>query len=143
MSRTVVYPQVDSGSRSGAATPGDTYEDKLLKYVPVEVVAFYAVVYASVQQEADWLKWLILALGVFGTVGYLAARSDRSRPPRWYFYVLSVIAFLAWALGTSSVGQDLFAFPDAAAKIMLPSGVFAVPLVDELLTRRAMPGSAT
>lgn len=142
MSRTVVYPQGEPGSRAGAVA-GDTYEDKLLKYVPVEVVAFYAVVYASVQREADWLKWFILLLGVFGTVGYLVARSDRSRPPRWYFYVLSVIAFLAWALGTSSVGQDLFAFPDAAAKIMLPSGVFIVPLVDELLTRRAMPSPTT
>jgi hypothetical protein len=42
---------------------------------------------------------------------------------------------LAWALGTSSVGQDLANLPDYVSKLAVLSAVFLVLMIDELLTK--------
>jgi hypothetical protein len=109
--------------------------DKLVKYIPGEVIGFYVLAYAYVQVGPDWAQWLVLGLAVVGTPAYLFARSDSTNPPRWFYYVLAVLAFVGWALGTSSVGADLFGLPDFVSTLAVFLAVFLIPLADELLTR--------
>jgi len=137
MPRTIVYPRAAkrAAAAGGSASAPDELSEKLLKYIPGEVIAFYVPIYALVPKEPAWGRWLILALAALGGLGYLIARADKTAPPRFYFYVLAVVAFLAWALGTSTVGTDLWALPDWVNRVAIPAAVFLVPMVDEVLTR--------
>ena len=143
MQRTIVYPLPPHSNRAAMAaagnpqpaSPPDRYGDKLVKYIPAEVIGFYVSVYALVQQKGIWAQVLILVVCLFGTIGYLLMRADPAHPPRMYFYVLAVVAFLAWALGTSTLGQDTVNLPDYISKLAVLSAVFLVPMIDELLTK--------
>jgi hypothetical protein len=137
MPRTIVYPRVAkrAAAAGGSASQPDELSEKLLKYIPGEVIAFYVPMYALVPKEPAWGLWSILTLGAVGVLGYLFARADKTAPPRFYFYILAVVAFLAWALGTSTVGTDLWALPDWINRGAIPTSVFLIPMIDEVLTK--------
>jgi len=50
---------------------------------------------------------------------------------------LAGIAYCCWAIGTSGSVADLLGIDDTGAGIILGAAVFVIPLVDEILTRRA------
>ena len=142
MARTIIYPQ---GKAAWNAQTDDDYASKLLKYIPAEVIAFYAPAYAlTIDNKIAWLQILFLFVGAGGTVGYLFVRHKRENPVEikpFYFFALGLISFLIWAVGTSSVLQDVllllnpkFVVPELASKAILSTGVFVIPLLDELLT---------
>ncbi len=141
--RTVVYPLPGAADAAvkgqSAQQQSDNYGDKLVKYIPAEVIAFFLPAYtlAAKLQNLWWVGWLILVLSTLALIGYLLLRSDQNNPPHWYFYILSVGAFLAWAVGTSSAGVDLFHLDQSeiTGKLIVMGAVFLIPLVDELLTR--------
>jgi len=135
MTRSVVYPRSGKGAAAAAGPPPDDLVTKLLKYIPGEVIAFYVPIYALVPKDLAWGLWLVVLLSAAGTVGYLWVRADRTSRPRAYFYVLAVVAFFCWALGTSTVGGDLWRLPEWLGHAAIPIGVFIVPLVDEILTK--------
>lgn len=137
MPRTVVYPRAAkrAAAAGGAQSKPDELSEKLLKYIPGEVLAFFVPVYALVPKEPKWGLWAVLVVGAVGGVGYLFAQADKAAPPRFYFYLLSIVAFLAWTLGTSTVGTDLGALPDWISHAAIPAAVFLVPMIDEVLTR--------
>ena len=151
MSRSVVYPtrttqkttpeSTPAGSQatSNGGDPGDGFGDKLLKYIPAEVIAFYVTGYVLAGMVNELVQWVVLVSGFLGTAGYLIARADTAKPPKWYFYLLAAASFLAWACGTSTVGTDLFNWPTASAeatgKLIVTSAVFLIPLLDGLLTK--------
>jgi hypothetical protein len=155
MSRNVVYPRPTSvitrsfdaiedaeapAPTAPAATPEkpDSYSEKLLKYIPAEVIAFFLPAYALVQDPSKpkAYKWLALGFGLVGTLGYLKARADQENPPRWYFYILSAFSFMIWAVGTTQA-RELFGLEDDISKFFVLVGVFLIPLIDELLTKRS------
>jgi hypothetical protein len=165
MPRTVVYPpragQRDAGKAVAAAAPSpergevpkapapqpptkeDGLGDKLMKYIPAEVIAFYVSGYVLAGSLGGKARWAVLLVCLFGTPAYLFIRADRVNPPRWYFYVLATLSFLAWAAGTSTVGADLFGWADPTnpqkaeimGKFIVTAAVFLIPLTDELLTK--------
>ncbi len=159
MVRTVVYRQpvqaqnpipemanprtsnVDPPPPPASTAPKDEFGDKLVKYIPAEVIAFFLPAYA-LAKSADpaglaWLPYALVVVAGLGLVGYLLIRAPKDNPPRWYFYVLSVVAFLAWIAGTSAAGADVFHLVqvEITGKLILMAAVFAIPLLDELLTR--------
>jgi hypothetical protein len=150
MIRTVVYPR--KGDRPGAVPqstvevddqPPDDYKAKLVKYVPAEVIAFYIPAYALASKSGsvaagsrgETAQIVVIIISILGLIGYLFLRSDKSSPPRPYFYLLSVLAFLAWAIGTSSVGQDVFHLPETLNEFTVLAAVFLIPMLDDLITR--------
>ena len=157
MIRTVVYTPAPStavprdalleGEPPPATDPdaaaADKYADKLLKYIPAEVIAFYTPIYAYVKSNvgdpadpavlAPLPLAFVLIISIVGVLGYLVVRRDPKTPPRWYFYALAAVAFVAWAIGTSTVGQDVFGFPEWWDKLILLVGIFLIPLIDELI----------
>lgn len=152
MPRTVVYPSpVTQRTLTEVMAPdtvapqmneppkADGFADKLLKYIPAEVIAFFVSGYVLAGQLGKTAEWVVLVVCLLGTPAYLFVIADKVKPPRWYFYVLAMLSFLAWAAGTSTVGDDLFHWstdkPEILGKFIISAAVFLIPLTDELLTR--------
>lgn len=156
MIRTVVYPTATpGGDQRNAVAPDapqetpkeDNYADKLVKYIPAEVIGFFVPTYAlATQVSGHWAQWLVLGLCALGTVGYLIIRAPKDAPPRLYFYVLALLSFFAWAIGTSDALIDLLRFGDQnsaklVGKLIVAAAVFLIPLTDSLLTKLLPPPS--
>lgn len=115
--------------------PGDPYVDRLTKFIPAEIIAFFAPLAALVAGRTS----LLIAAGVIGllaTPAYLwitARKLEEQQKPRLHFYFLSSIAFIAWALATSELGK-IFGLDAIATSFMLGVTVFLIPLLDLLFT---------
>lgn len=140
MSRAILYAGESQRVRaSGAdgAEGGDALPDKLVKYVPAEVLAFFVPTYANLPESAHSWAWAVFAVGLVGTVLY--ALATRLRDPGtigpWYYYVLCAVAFVGWAVSATTVGTDLFGIDHAITPAILSTTVLLVPLIDELVTR--------
>lgn len=153
MSRVVIYPSASSAPQKpgtihfggpgasarepeGAGTIPDGYAEKLMKFVPAEVVAFFAPM-AALVQDRPLLMVAAAVVGLAATPAYLVAAArnlpSEQRPPLHY-YILSSIAFVAWALGTSDLGA-LAGLDSIATAFTLGVTVLLIPLADSVLTR--------
>jgi hypothetical protein len=141
MPRAIVYPPRarDGEIVAGRRTPND-YADKLAKYVPAEVLSGFLLLVAMAEQSKDPQQLLITCFiaGLVMTPIYLAIAGLKSAPrqqkQRWYSYILSIIAFVGWAVGTrSSMARLLYLEPEIGSFILAVI-VFAVPGIDQLLT---------
>lgn len=121
----------------------DEFESKLIKYIPAEVISFYAAVYALIPKSRaesgslDHLALVIIVLlvGALLTPGYLFIRRDKANPPRPYFYALAILAYVFWTAGVSSVVKDLLGIDNEwLSKFIFLLGVFLVPFFDELVS---------
>lgn len=143
MSRAILYPGETQRVRAAAAggegggDGGDALPDKLVKYVPAEVLAFFVPTYANLPESARAWSWVVFGIGLIGTVLY--ALATRLRDPGtigpWHYYVLCAVAFVGWAVSATTVGTDLFGIDPAVTPAILSTTVLLVPLVDELVTR--------
>lgn len=134
MSRTVV-PRSEQVRGSGGDV-GEPLPEKLVKYVPAEVLAFFIPATAAIGNGREGLLWAAILLAAAGTPAYFyvhAQSLSTQKRPRWFFYVLAVISLLAWAVGTSAHTANLLGLDDVAAGFVLTAAVFIVPLVDSLL----------
>jgi hypothetical protein len=93
--------------------PGDKYNDRLIKYIPAESIAFYTFVdkllsgYYGLNDKgeptktaADWLfataPITLLLVGMAGTFAYMWTRRLSNQP--WAMHaIISTIAFALWA----------------------------------------------
>jgi hypothetical protein len=162
MIRTVVHRVPKLAETKGAAdgapaspspkeAPQDQFGDKLVKYIPAEVIAFFLPAYALVEpfrkdghlEDLQWLPYVLVVAGFFGVMGYLFIRAPKENPPRPYFYILAGLAFLAWAAGTSAASSDVFHLikPEISGKLIVFAAIFLIPLIDEILTRRLSSSS--
>lgn len=117
------------------APPVDDYKDKLVKFVPAEVVAFFAPI-ASLVRERPALLIFSALLGLIATPAYLwvtAKKLDPGLRPPLHNYVLSTVAFGVWALATSDLGAMVHMDPVVSA-FTLGATVFLVPLIDSVLS---------
>ena len=140
--RTVV-PRSRKLRGAGDAQP-DGFPQKLIKYVPAEVLAFFVPATAALGPTREGLLWVAVAVAVIGTPGYLFLQSRALSPaeqPRLAFYALAVIAFLCWAVGTSTSVAGLVGLDEIEAGFLLAAAVFLVPLIDgvidEIIDRRS------
>jgi hypothetical protein len=124
------------GSQSGK----DSYLEKIVKYVPAEIVTLTTLAVAAFQPSAGEIWWIIL-VGALANVLYLfgTALADKTTPmPRFYFYPLSILAYALWAAaiipefgekvgigGSNAETEQTFALALAA---------FLVPLLDSIFT---------
>jgi hypothetical protein len=140
-----------AASGATAQPQADSLQTKLVKYVPVEVVSVSAAGFAAFNPTGNWI-WFGMALGVIANVVYLFVAAVQStdathQRPRWYFYLLSAVAFVVWSIATISSIQGSLHLTEAKASFILFAGAFGIPLLDSLfgvldLTIRA-PKAAT
>lgn len=101
-------------------SPGDDYQDRLVKYIPAESVALYAFTdklltsYYGIDAAGRtalppdavlaWLPWALFLLGLLGTPAYLWRQRVPGHP--WALHaIIGTVAFLLWAY---TLGGSLF-----------------------------------
>lgn len=136
-------PPPPSGAAAGGPPGGgppsgeDGYLDKLVKYVPAEVVAVFAPT-AAVLGNRHGLLIALAIVCLLATPGYLfltAQNQPANLQPLPHYYVLATIAFVAWALGVSQDLDKLFGLDGIVVAFILTAAVVLIPLVDGLLAK--------
>jgi len=134
------YPTAAGALEGGQTNPPDGFPEKLAKYVPAEVLAFYVPALGLTGVRTDHVALLLLtAVGVVGTVLYLvvaARKQPGSNAPVW-FYALAALAFLGWAIGTVPEVAGLTGLSAGVVSLVLPISVFLIPGIDEAITTRS------
>jgi hypothetical protein len=112
----------------------DGYLDRLVKYVPADVIAFYLAVQAGVANLPDGQKpfgaWVVFLAFLAGTWLWLRKAGVKHRTQ----LLLSVAAFAVWVFATG--GGPLAGTPEGRAlaaawgPIVVPTFTFAVALVE-------------
>lgn len=123
-------------ARAGSTAAKDTVPTKLVKYVPVEVVTIAAGGFAAFKPTGNWL-WGSLAAAAVVNVLYLfttAAADPKVPRPRFYFYLLSGLAVVVWAIATIKPVQVAMHLTTDKAAYILVAGTFAIPLLDSFFT---------
>lgn len=137
MSRTIVY----STSKEGDRGP-DGVASKIAKYVPAEMVTLATFFFSAFTISRAWV-WVVLLVGAALNALYLFATSRRAtdtHAPRWWFYALSGLAFIPWALATIDVVAKTVGLQGAASDangrraFVLFAATFVIPLIDELFS---------
>ena len=119
----------------------DGYLDKIAKYVPAEIVTLTTLAFAALTPRSNAVWWLVAggaianALYLYGTA---LSASAKTPMPRWYFYPLSGLALVLWAIAvigpvSSKVG---ISGSNATTKktFVLAVAAFLVPLLDTIGT---------
>lgn len=148
MARTIVYsrPVPDGMGRPVRRQKEDDYGVKLAKYVPAEVLAFFLPTTALAGDRKDYIL-AICVIGLIGTLLYLGVAAyrekDLSKRPLPHFYVLAVVAFVAWALGSSSAVDKALGVDQTLAALILAAVVFLLPGLDIVLATWTRRGEGT
>jgi hypothetical protein len=127
------------GNGSQAATariPHDGYTDKLTKYVPAEVLSFFAPTVSLIGERPE-LVFAAAGVGLLATPGYLwrtAQNKPEKEKPLPHFYLLAAISFVVWAVATTRLGS-LIGLDQTVTAFILAATVFVLPLLDDLLAR--------
>lgn len=104
MGRRIVSVKYESGESSPRV---DSYFDRLLKYIPADVVGAWLTANGLIQSAGDdvpklGLLWLTFALGLAATAGWtLDQTREPKKKPAWTQTMISTGAFGVWifALG--------------------------------------------
>jgi hypothetical protein len=107
----------------------DSYREKLVKYIPAEVVALYLtldVICRSNPTERG-LRWFILVFGCVATPLYLW-RIQRVR--KWVQLLVSTAAFVVWTFALGGPFVSLSWYKAIYGALLLPIFTFLVPLID-------------
>jgi hypothetical protein len=114
--------------------PNDSYRERLIKYVPVETIALFIVLYGITYYLYGTESWYpvvarwILILGFLGTVLYLWKVENITDVVQ---LGISAIGFLIWvcALGVITVAALPF-YNAIVAGLFLFAYIFLAPLID-------------
>jgi hypothetical protein len=131
---------IEDGTQSGK----DSYLEKIVKYVPAEIVTLTTLAVAAFQPAGGTIWWIVI-VGALANVLYLfgtALASSTTPLPRWYFYPLSILAYAVWAAAIiPEFGQKVGIGGDNAQteqSFALALGAFLVPLLDSIFTNMAV-----
>lgn len=134
MSRSVITyehsldatPKLAKKAGAPASPPEDTYKDRLLKYIPGEVVTLYLTL-TAIQATATgapwWLGWAIFLVCTAGTWFYLRVVlivRDRTQ------LIISTISFVVWVFALGGPFKDLSWYMPIFGGLLLPAYTFFV-----------------
>ena len=117
----------------GAETPApaaDDYKDRLLKYIPAEVIALYITLTTMVESIPDtpgWLPWAIFAFGLGATWLYLWRVGKVHKTLQ---LAISVGAFFVWAFAMGGPFELTSWYQPYYGALLLPIYTFLVPIVE-------------
>src|SRR4051812_28798645 len=132
MARTVVYKE-KLGAEGGDARV-DGLREKIVKYVPAELLAFWVPYAAADQKPSDVKLALIAMVALAPLVAFSFAQTvEPERRPILTFYPLTSLAALAWAGGTSSVAADLLNMSTDRGRLWLGIATIGIPIIDTAL----------
>ncbi|MFL5538295.1 MAG: hypothetical protein ACJ8J0_04855 [Longimicrobiaceae bacterium] len=132
----------DSGSASAGGRPTpppgpvpvpDDYKDRLLKYIPGDVIALYvaldgivSTVVAGGQVSVATLRWIILAFVAAVTPLYLWRVAKVKKPAQ---IAISFVALLVWAFYLGGPFRTLSFYQPVYGALLFPAFTFLVPML--------------
>jgi hypothetical protein len=131
---TTGQPKGDENNDVRTKQEPDKFPDKLAKYIPAEMLAFFLPFSAAGQERGILIAALVA--GCIVTPGYLFITAKKNNPdqmPRFYYYILASVAFAVWAQATSDLGC-IVGLSKTWSSFLLTGGVLLIPGVDELVT---------
>ena len=94
---------------AGAPVPGgqvDGYFDKVVKYVPADVIAAWTAAVAVIKAAPTiptWVLLICLAVGLAATCWWTLRQTDApNQPPAYKQAIVATIAFLVWVLSSAT-----------------------------------------
>lgn len=130
MSRQITYRQKGNGSVfQGSSVDGlkeDGYSEKLLKYIPAEILTLYVTLDSVAKSASDFptiMHWVIFILGLIATYAYGNKILKIASVPQ---LCLSTVAFFVWTL---SIGGpfEIIGTPEWVGAMILPIFTFTIP----------------
>jgi hypothetical protein len=115
---------------------------QIVKWIPVEVIAFYEAVMAAITDDKsdDLRLWLSLAGLVICGLWIAFATKPEDKGYAWRQIILAMLAFVFWAVGVQSeVMQRTFGWPPVASTLTLLFGTMLLPIFDGILTKLGVP----
>jgi hypothetical protein len=112
-----------------ASSPAaDGYNDRVLKYIPAEVVTLYLSVDGLVRAKphSPGLSWGLFAFGLLATVLYLRFSAGVTKPMQ---LVVSAVAFCVWAITIGSPSSHIPGYDAIYGAIALPVFTFLAGLI--------------
>jgi hypothetical protein len=122
-------PVVEAPAPAAAAAPApDGYNDRVLKYIPAEVVTLYLSVDGLVRakQNSAALSWGLFAFGLLATILYLRFSAGVTKPLQ---LVVSAVAFCVWAISIGSPSTYIPGYDAVYGAIALPIFTFVAGLI--------------
>ncbi|RJO75076.1 hypothetical protein D5S18_16975 [Nocardia panacis] len=110
----------------GTAAPGDSYQERLAKYFPIETSGPYLAASAAVtgmteQHTTSRLLWLLVVFVLFGigTVPLLMKQYPAQRyRNRWLPIGFGTGAFVIWAYSLGALPEELHCYSPIAAVVL-------------------------
>jgi hypothetical protein len=136
---------VDGRVLVGSGESRDSTVSALVKWIPIEVIAFYEAITTPFGNDVG--PFLIHAIAAGTVASFLwtafATTDQKARSAiAWRQVVLATLAFVFWAVGTTSpeLWKGLLgAWNPALNPVTLASGAIALPIVDGVLRRLGVP----
>lgn len=108
----------------------DDYKERILKYMPGEVVTLYLLVYGLAKASEDQIQfevisWVLFAVGIIGTILHLwrIAKVD------WVQILISTIAFVVWVFALGGPFLQLPWYNSVYGALLLPIYTFFIPII--------------
>lgn len=106
MSRRIVTKQTESNEPNKPGAPIDTYFDRVVKYIPSDIVAAWTAATGLINSASDvpqsTLLWIVFLVGVVLTPAWILKQTSEKRKPLAITQSLvSTVSFVVWvfALG--------------------------------------------
>lgn len=129
MARSVICSKDIESAPSSPRTP-DRYRERLLKYIPTEVVALYLTLDALIR-SSDTLPasalWWLFGFGLVGTYLYLW-RVEKVRKQKQL--LISSLAYCVWVFAIGGPFTSLVWYDPLYGALLLPIYTFLVPIIE-------------
>lgn len=120
------YPDLIDDRAVQPCEPPDRYRDRLYKYIPAEVIAFYLGLNAIIASASDVprpVHWFIFLAGLAATPYYLRVVQKVVSPRQ---LLISTLAFLVWAFALGGPFAALASYKPIYGAVLLPVFTFFV-----------------
>src|SRR6266536_5891333 len=129
---------IKSSPPSKRAVSPDAYLDRLVKYIPSEVIATYLSLDLICRSAIEmWPGWLVLGFGCLATPVYLSKISEVRKPVQ---LLVSTLAFCVWVFALGGPFLRLSWYKPLYGALLLPMPYFPGPaaVLRSLISDRAL-----
>jgi FtsH-binding integral membrane protein len=124
-------PEAPAVQPADANPTSDNYVERLMKYIPAEVIAAYmtlaGIVKSSPQPNDPLLHWVIFLVVLVGGFFYLRKPAGVTKPTQ---LIISVLAIVVWVFYLGGPFKAMGWYSDIWAALILPIYTFFVPLIE-------------
>ena len=132
MGRRIVWSRYESSEASGEKIDG--YFDRLLKYIPADVVGLWLTGNGLIQSQAGEARigalWLLFVIGCVLTAAWTRRLTNEpGRSPAWRQIALSCVSFFVWVFAIGGPFAELPFYQPFYGSFLLLIYTSVVPLL--------------